>query len=100
MSEENVNANAQAEVDTRVIVELADGMVSNISANRPGVEVIIIDAVSERPDDGILTTVEHNGSAVDYMVSSHRPDHSLYDNSWEAAILAGIHSRTTAEPIL
>lgn len=97
MSEENLNDTVAGEITTRVIVELIDGLVSNVSANKPGVEVIIVDNLSEQPDEGVQTTVEHNGSSVDYVISEHRPDPALYDTSWEQAIIAGIRARASAE---
>lgn len=97
MSEENLNTAAAGDIDTRVIIELEDGMVTNVHANRAGVEVIVVDSISERPDDGVLTAVEHNGSTVEYGIANFRPDPTTYDHSWEAAILEGIRNRTVAD---
>lgn len=96
MSEENLNANNDP---IRVIVELDEGAVTNVHANRPGVEVIVLETVTAESDvdQSERTAVEHNGTVIEYVATTYTPDHAAYNTEWEASVIAGIQNRVGAE---
>ncbi len=92
MSEEIKNSN---EDQIRVIVEMEEGQVTNVHANRQNVEVIFLESVTEEVEQADRTAVEHNGSVVEYVATVHTP--SLSDAGWEESVIAAVRNRVGAE---
>lgn len=90
MSEEIQNSNDD---QVRVIIEMEEGLVTNVHANKANVEVIVLETVTAETDPSDRTAVEYNDSTVEYAVTTYNPDVTKYDTGWEAAIVAGIKAR-------
>ncbi len=79
----------------KVFIEMEGGVIQNVTATNPNIDVIVVDTDIEGVEAVDIETVKWNDREVEATIVVHT--HSERDPDWEAAILGAIGARAAGK---